>query len=376
MMNKYYWATNFTREGLPYQVLATACNEMRIPQRHIKATIYVYSSEQNARAGVPAGGSGFFVGMPTGRPDQYFVYAVTNAHVIAGCSEFPYIRVNKEGGGFQYVGIPKSSWQLHPHGDDIAVAQLGGLSQLDLDVGIIPTTDFVTQENLLATNMHLGAGDPTYMVGRFTSHEGVSVNTPIVRYGNISLNPDKQNTVWNSATKHDDEVFLIEARSVSGYSGSAVFTYINELDYRDKIQEITEDTNLIPKQYFLGINIGHTQMMKPVQVLDPDKPSQAEYQDLEVDGYGRLYSEYNSGIMRIAPAWKLQEVLDMEVFADMRKKVKKQVEDEKRKVFTLDSLPPEKRDSVSISRNEFEATLQKVSRKIISQKPDSSKPKT
>lgn len=101
-------------------------------------------------------------------------------------------------------------------------------------------------------------------------------------------------------------------------------------------------------------------MMRPIQKKKPQKPT--DYIDISVGGE-KLYSEYNSGIMRIAPAWKLQEILDLEVFEEVRKKVKKQVEDEKRKAFTLDSLPPEIKESIDISKSEFENSLKKVSRK-------------
>jgi hypothetical protein len=339
---------------------------MRIPQSHINSAMYIYGSEEDARNGVASGGSGFFVGIATGEAvgnvTPCFVYAVTNVHVIAHCSNNPVIRANKREGGFEFIVTSRSEWQIHPDGDDIAVCQLKGMDVLGLDIGLVFPTEFITRLNLQRENLNLGPGDNTYMIGRFTNHEGQTANTPIVRYGNISLNPDAHHPVYNGETQHDDEVFLIEARSVSGYSGSAVFTYINELDYRDKPIEITLETNLIPKPYFLGVNIGHTRMLRPVQVKKPQKPT--DYVDLDTKDLGKLYSGYNSGIMRIAPAWKLQEMLDMEVFADVIKKAKKDTEDQKRKAFTLDSLPPETRESLNITKKQFESSLKKVSRKL------------
>ncbi|HSX52788.1 MAG TPA: hypothetical protein VLF90_00235 [Patescibacteria group bacterium] len=371
-MNKYYWATHFTREGKSYQVLAPKDYEMRIPQAHIDSTFYVYTSMEDAEKGVPAGGSGFFVGISSGEENRYLAYAVTNVHVIAHCSEYPVIRANKKGGGFVLLETNKSEWQSHPSGDDISVCHLRGVANLGLDIGIVHPTEFVTETNLKRDNLNIGPGDDTYMIGRFTNHEGSTTNTPIVRYGNISLNPDKNHTVFNPETKHQDEVFLIEARSLSGYSGSAVFTYINEFDYRDKPLEITAETNLIPKPYFLGVNIGHTRMMMPVQAEKP--PRLTDYIDVKVKGIGKLYSEYNSGIMRIAPAWKLQEMLDMGVFAEMREKAKKQLEEKKRKAFTLDNLPEEVKESINISKEDFEKDLRKVTSKTKPSQPD--KPKS
>lgn len=205
-MSNYYWATHFTREGKSYQILSPLGVKMRIPQQHINSTFYIYGSEDDARNGVQAGGSGFFVGYSTGVQNAYFTYAVTNVHVIAHCTE-PVIRANKKGGTFEFLVTKKDEWQPHPNGDDISVCQLKGVSKLDLDIGLIIPTEFVTELNLQRENLNLGPGDNTYMIGRFMIHEGKTSNTPIIRYGNISLNPDKHHTVFNNETKHDDEVF-------------------------------------------------------------------------------------------------------------------------------------------------------------------------
>ena len=296
---------------------------MRVNDNHIKSSLYIYSSMVSAQAGERAGGSGFLVGISAGRENAWFIYAVTNVHVIGSCTEYPTIRVNTKDGHFCFVETAKSLWHYHPAGDDIAVYELRGLTDAhNLDIAFISPNEFLTPNNLLVEHEHIGPGDNTYMIGRFTSHEGSKINTPIIRFGNISLNPSKHDTITNPKTGHKDEVFLVESRSVGGYSGSAVFTYVLPLDDRGRnipisTFELSPDT-MSYKPFFLGVNIGHTRTFEDV-VTEDTSHSNAKYKPVDLEGK-RLKVENNSDIMQVSPAWKLQEILNMEVFAEVRKK--------------------------------------------------------
>lgn len=309
-----------TSDGTKYRVLEPTDKKMRVPTPHVNSALYVYESEQSLKSGQASGGSDFFVGIMAADRKGWYIYAVTNNHVIAMCSEFPIIRFNKAGGGTYTMSTSKDAWVPHPDGDDLRVCQLFGLPE-DSEIGWMTPEEFVTPENLKPDNYNIGPGDNTYMIGRFPNHEGNESITPIVRYGNISLNPADNRRVYNNETKHDDEVFLIESRSISGYSGSAVFVYIQQFDNRNPdvptTNLILSPDRMTSRPFFLGINIGHTRIMKPVVIPKPPKPY--EYQDIQL--YNQpLLSEYNSGIMRISPAWKLKEILDMEVFAESKVK--------------------------------------------------------
>ena len=60
------------------------------------------------------------------------------------------------------------------------------------------------------------------MVGRFVSHEGKQQNSPAVRFGNIAM-MQKEKIIDERGVAQ--ESFLVEIRSLPGYSGSAVLIY-------------------------------------------------------------------------------------------------------------------------------------------------------
>lgn len=69
----------------------------------------------------------------------------------------------------------------------------------------------------------VGPGDDVFVVGRFINSQGKLRNIPSVRFGNIAqmpLKPIEQGRVFG---EFQQESFLVEARSISGFSGSPVF---------------------------------------------------------------------------------------------------------------------------------------------------------
>lgn len=61
-----------------------------------------------------------------------------------------------------------------------------------------------------------------FVVGRFVNAEGRQKNLPTLRFGNIAQSPQekiKQDRVFGS---FEQESYLVEARTISGYSGSPV----------------------------------------------------------------------------------------------------------------------------------------------------------
>lgn len=215
-MNRYTPVTRYS-DGNPYRVFLDYDLLMRIPPNILKSCIYIYPSVASAKARERTGGSGFLLHRATPR-GKGLTYIVTNWHVIAQCSENPAVMLNNRQGTFigEPIEIHKSSWIKHKGGDDIALC----LIELpnNADAVAIEENQLVDQDNLKIDSLHLGPGDNTYMVGRFTTHENNDAMTPIVRYGNISLNPNKHARVENPFTSHKDEVFLVETRSFSGYS--------------------------------------------------------------------------------------------------------------------------------------------------------------
>ena len=135
-----------------------------IPLEVLDCTIYLYASEEAANRGEQAGGSGFLTIVPlSGHPVGY-VYAVTNAHVIA--KGFTCVRlnsVNSADGGHGSVALEDDAWKRHPDGDDLAVARLQLSSEFRFK--LVSTDSFVGGDDPSL----FGVGQEVYMAGRYVN---------------------------------------------------------------------------------------------------------------------------------------------------------------------------------------------------------------
>jgi hypothetical protein len=81
----------------------------------------------------------------------------------------------------------------------------------------VSTSDFVTDWDV--RNRRVAIGDEVFITGLFTEAQGQSRNMPIIRHGNIAMFPEEQiQTELGYA-----DVYLVEARSIGGISGSPAF---------------------------------------------------------------------------------------------------------------------------------------------------------
>ena len=154
---------------------------------------------------------------------------------------------------------------------------------------------------VLLQRLDVGPGDEVFFVGRFVTHEGRTRNLPTARFGNIAMLPHEP--VRNPESGIDQESFLVEARSVSGYSGSPVFVYIPPMALRPP-QRILSNSSHGP--FLLGVDWGHL-----------------GGKDLVRDRSGRPAEEgfhilQNAAMMTVVPAWRLQELLDTEEEVESR----------------------------------------------------------
>jgi hypothetical protein len=142
-------------------------------------------------------------------------------------------------------------------------------------------------------------GDDVFFLGRFIGHDGVQRNAPAARFGNISMLPEPIRKEDGSAQLS----FLVEARSLSGYSGSPVFVYrVPNTAYGP--------SRGIVNPRLLGVDWGHLRDHKPVLMADKRTPKTEPE---------REYVEQNSGMMAVVPAWRLAALLGEEHFADLRR---------------------------------------------------------
>ena len=308
----------------------------RILDAYTGCAVYIYASIADARNGEQIGGSGFLAHVPFERnPDWCNGYVVTNWHVVQR-AKTPVIRINRKDDTLEYIETEAEHWFRHPHGDDIAVLPV------DIDLSTsgcfqawsIPSEKFVTPK--IVFDEDIGIGDDTVMIGRFISHEGKQKNSPAVRFGNIAMMAEERIITKDGLAQ---EAFLVEVRSLPGYSGSAVFIYspcaINDMSQRrdgrkkgehppgenpskwtesegrttPSVADFGDLTWTTPKgPFLLGIDFCH--IHRKSHVLTPDGKIVED----------KLYIEENTGMAGVIPAWKIMEVLNLEELVAMREK--------------------------------------------------------
>jgi hypothetical protein len=270
-MSSLPWVTRRSSSGHLYHVLEPPVP--RIPDEYLDCVIYLYPSEVDADNGERAGGSGFLVGVPTQglRQNGWFMYAVSNKHVIQNATT---LRLNTCDGKKTIMPTVRSSWLTHPDGDDLAVCPLSFDSR-DYKFNHVPRATFLSKD--VIKNFNIGPGDDVFMVGRFINHEGRQLNLPTVRFGNIAQMP------WETIKQDDgfeQESFLVEVRSIGGYSGSPIFAFIPVASERPGLKDWGKPENILRAHgpWLLGIDWGYINNWGPVcrengEPVNPGNPS-------------------------------------------------------------------------------------------------------
>lgn len=316
-----------------------------IDPRIVDTVVYLYPDTESARSGERAGGSACLVAIPM--PDDplfAFAYVVTNSHVIreGRCSV---IRVNTRDGRMGIIHSTENGWIHHPDGDDVAVLPIS-LKYDEIRSQGIPIDIFITKSKL--EEYQIGPGDEAFMVGRFVNHEGRERNLPTVRFGNLAMLPYEK-------VRHPrgtlQEAFLVECRSLPGYSGSPVF--LHPLPFNSFPRKS-------PPPMFLGIDVGSIKDTRPVL----DKTTRTAVNP-------NWIVEANTGMAYVVPAWKIQEILNMEVLVEARNNHLAELGEAKKKSpIALDVAIAE--ESV-FTQSDFEQALRKVSRRVELSQSDSEK---
>ena len=280
----------------------------RINLNILNCAVYLYASVQDAKQGEKSGGSGFLVGMPY--EGGWFVYAVTNSHVIRE-GRAPIVRLNKEK-DIAYIGeYTQDMWIHHPDGDDLAIIPLDP-EATRAKLRFVSTEMFITKE--IIQKEQIGAGDDVFMVGRFIGYDGKQKNEPTARFGNLSIS---SSALIEHPRGYNQESFLIETRSLAGYSGSPVFVHILPMSLRApsggwaKLRDRDwEDNNpyMYRGPWLLGVDWGHKHYMETVREKNGE--------DEVAEGWK---VPVNSGITCVVPAWKLLELLNIGELVQVRR---------------------------------------------------------
>jgi hypothetical protein len=239
----------------------------RIQDGFLQTAMYLYRSESDAKNGSDLGGTGFLAAVVESNDTVRSHFAVTNAHVIR--DGFRTIRINTTDGPPDIVDTREDEWKTDPEGDDIAICPFFPKSRHDYKYA--RSNMFVTEQKVEEYN--IGPGDEVFMVGRLVGHEGAARNFPVARFGNIAKLPsEKVKNGLGIARPH----FLVEVRSVSGFSGSPVFIYDTQGSVGRGARHIAMPDMLV------GIDCGHV----------------AQHEE-----------HISAGIAAVVPAWRLLELL-------------------------------------------------------------------
>jgi hypothetical protein len=131
------------------------------------------------------------------------------------------------------------------------------------------------------------------MAGRYVNYEGLQFDRPVVRFGNLAMLPEP---IRQRERGFDQESFLVDMRSVSGFSGSPVTLYypspwIRPADREGKKlvdgQAVSEDS------WLLGVDWGHLSVVETI-----------------TEGGKKTRVKAKSNMACVVPAWKLKELLD------------------------------------------------------------------
>lgn len=262
---------------------------MRIADEFLQCVVYIYPSEDSAREGKKAGGSGFLVHSRWSNGDQWVDdnLIVTNRHVVEGI-ENPVLRVNRQDGNFETIATNTNRWLNHPNGDDISVLPFHALSE---NHQLLAINDSAFLNQTVIGDYNIGIGDQVAMVGRLVGHDGKLKNSPTARFGSISMMPgDKILNLFGC----EQESFLVECHSIPGFSGSPVLLVLQS--------NVRSPGGLLLNglgPWLVGIDWMHVNNNEPVRSADGTESKDGQF------------VRSNSGIAGVIPAWKIQELLSI-----------------------------------------------------------------
>jgi hypothetical protein len=327
----------------------------RIDDNILDGVIYLYRSVEDAEEGLQFGGSGFLVGVPSVVHEGFItLYAVTNSHVIRG--NYPIIRLNTKRGDTDVIPLSTDAWVHHEDGDDLAACPLA-IAPGEYKYSHVPPSMFLTREVMAEHN--IGPGDEIFMAGRFVSHQGEQRNTPLVRFGNISMMPTH---IRNEERGMEQESFLVEVHSLSGFSGSPVYVDIPPLSPRPGERPgVTDIVSEAIGPWLLGVDWGHFRIRETV------KEQQGEKWEDVPEGYA---VEVNTGQAMVVPAWRLQQLLDQEELVMARKRGDDEVSKRKAsspvaldvRPHTTEQADRPAQEFDTFTKGDFEDAIDRVSR--------------
>jgi hypothetical protein len=232
----------------------------RWPDAHVTdSAIFLYQTREDADAGVNIGGSGFLVGLrwddPRASPLAFHIYAVSNYHVVKAKKPATVVRLNTHDGKSKSIETGVDEW-FHRDGWDVAICRLDAAEHFRADTPYeyrFPVFTEVNLETETARKYNLGIGDEVFSVGRFVDLHGLQRNVPLVRSGIIAATGEVRIRTGPSIPWEYEQAWIVEMRSRTGFSGSPVYVYIDQLFSRLVDTEIEVSQALFHGPWILGV---------------------------------------------------------------------------------------------------------------------------
>ncbi len=249
-------------------------------------------------------GTAFFVGIPFLKGFHY--YLVTARHVLSALKQSPSVVLNLRDGGRMILPLDMSAWRNHPTDASADVAVMPIAYDPAFDVSFIHTDELLKTPKEFES-LKIGPGDAVFFPSLFVAAPGEARIVPLMRQGNLALMPREPiQTEYGFA-----EVYLVEARSIPGISGSPVFvrqTLLLEVNRPDgsKVQ-----MHGIGEFRVLGVMHGHW-----------------DVRESEINKFAFTHDPkrgVNMGIAIVTPAIKIQEALQHPDLVALRQQIEREV---------------------------------------------------
>lgn len=298
--------TAYSSRGNPYiRWLPLRMPKLGKYQRLLKTVFFLYADKAHALAGEGYGATGFIALVPLKeRPDLYHWVGVTNWHAAVR-DGFSTVRINRKDGGVDIFEHSPEEWLFIPGRNDIAVIPLS-LNRFVHDARGIGPSMFLTKPVNAKQRDPVDVGDDVFMAGRFIDYDGVEINKPSVRFGNISI----MYAAVRQSTGYTGESIVIDMHSRTGFSGGPVFVYRTSGSHFGEIPDgDIENAEMWVghMMYFLGVHWG--QFPEDWELSNRAKAEEAK-RDPSLITEGK-YVRGMSGMTCVLPPDAIMEALEM-----------------------------------------------------------------